>query len=369
MAYCPHCNKNVTIVTTTESDQNREINTVNVYSKGDYDSVRHKIGEYENEQVYVTTTTVPRCSLCFREIDYPEVQSKEELDRILKRKYRIKIIDNVDSCKHELLTLQQSKKKIKSKFKTNFSFGMLMMALIGLIAAYLFIHLAFETDNAFLASVYSLLILFFGGFGLLGLFFIYSNKIQLNELKFNEDIENKIKLKQKELVEKQQELDKILEEEDKEKKRDFDFMLTLYVNLQPDVDRRLSNINDKKERITRLQTEKKEIKSKFNSNFKKFEFFTSLFCFSFLAYLIYYFTEINDDILASIICVLIIIILGIIGFAGIFTMYDKTSYEKEVKYNEDIENKIILEQQQIDIIQLEIDKIQQVLDKRQGLYR
>lgn len=368
MSYCPYCDKNVSIVTSIEYDQNRETNTVNVYSKGDYDNVRHKIGEYENEQVYLTSTTTPRCSLCYKIIDYPEVQSKGHYESILKRLYKSKILNNVDSCKRELLSLQQSKKKTKSKFKTNFSFSSVIVLIVGFVAASFFMYLINENDNAFLIIFYGVLVLIFGGMGLIGLFTVYIKNSYLIELKFNEDIENKIKLKQQELVEKQQELDKILEEEDKETKREFEFMLKSS-DLQPYIDMRLRSINNINDLIMHIQKPKKEIKSKFNTNFQKFEFFTSLVCFSLLIYLVYVFIGIKDDIFASIICVIGIIILGIIAFAGIFTMYDKKRYENDVKYNEEIDKIVKPEQQRIDIIQQEIDKIQQVIDNKQGLYQ
>ena len=73
MAYCPKCEKNYPIVTSTKGSSHSVPVTAERYnSRGDY------IGYEEGETYGVDIETLPRCSNCYSVLEFPNAISKEE---------------------------------------------------------------------------------------------------------------------------------------------------------------------------------------------------------------------------------------------------------------------------------------------------
>jgi len=87
MSWCLKCNKNVQIVVSTHTSTHETNNTTELFTKGEYEVMRHKVGEIQSEQTYTSIETKPRCSICYTVLHYPGAQTAEEIDDIYKDKF------------------------------------------------------------------------------------------------------------------------------------------------------------------------------------------------------------------------------------------------------------------------------------------
>jgi len=129
MAYCPKCEKNYPIVTSTKGSSCKVPATNEKYnSRGDY------IGYEEGETYGVDIETLPRCSNCYSVFEFPNSISKEEFFYVKK---------------NNLLKIRRKHKPVKSGLGE----GILGAVIIGGVVGVLTAALTAEAIIGFLVGV------------------------------------------------------------------------------------------------------------------------------------------------------------------------------------------------------------------------